>query len=230
MIVIAGLRMVFAHGSQQIEVLKGIDLSVASGEFVSVLGPSGSGKSTLLYSLAGLQRPTAGEIHLAGRNATGMTDNEFTAFRQANIGIVFQSYFLFPLLTAEENVALPAILAGTSPQLASARARELLTNVGLGHRLTHRPVDLSGGEQQRVAIARALVQKPKILLADEPTGALDSRNGLQVLELIRSACQQFGVTVMMVTHDRNAATFGDRIISMQDGRIVSDQLVGEVQA
>lgn len=216
------VRKVFQQGAQQVEVLKGITLGVKAGEFVSVLGPSGSGKSTLLYVIGGLQRHTGGTIRLDGHDVTGMSDSQMTLFRRDHIGMVFQSYHLLPLLTAEENVALPALMAGKKLSAIEPKTRELLGLMGLSHRMAHKPAEMSGGEQQRVAIARALVLEPEIVLADEPTGALDSRNGEEVLKVLRSIATEMGRTVVMVTHDLSAAKVADRTVTLKDGVVVHD--------
>jgi putative ABC transport system ATP-binding protein len=231
MIALRGITKSFSQGNgkPEVPVLRGVDLAVGEGEFVSILGPSGSGKSTLLYVTSGLQRQTAGTVEIGRRDLSDMSDNELTLFRRDNIGMIFQAYHLFPLLTAEENVMFPALVAGTPTRVVRQRARELLTKVGLEHRLSHRPAELSGGEQQRVAIARSLICNPKVLLADEPTGALDSRNGQEVLTLIGNLSDEIGLTVMMVTHDKVLAAQADRVITMRDGRVEDDtRTTGEV--
>jgi len=204
-----------------VEILRGIDLTVPKGQFAAIMGPSGSGKSTLLGLLAGLDNATSGQVLLDGTDITGLTEDEMAEVRGRKIGFVFQSFQLIPTLTAEENVLLPAELAGTGPETVD-RARELLTRVGLGDRMDHYPVQLSGGEQQRVALARAFITKPPILLADEPTGNLDGRTGQQVLELLLELNKREGATLVMVTHDATLAGHADRVITLRDGLVSSD--------
>ncbi len=209
-------------GSHTVEILRGLSFEVPRGQFVAIMGASGSGKSTLLGLLAGLDSPTSGEIWLDGVNIAPMEEDQLALLRGRKIGFVFQSYQLIPTLTAEENVLLPLELAGEDAN--AGRARELLQAVGLGDRLDHYPVQLSGGEQQRVALARAFVLKPPLLLADEPTGNLDSTNGKHVLDLLVSLNRREGATLILVTHDRALAGYADRIITVSDGMIVADEL------
>jgi len=215
-----GLTKTIDTGTHRVDILRGIDLEVARGEFAAVMGPSGSGKSTLLGLLAGLDTPTAGSIFLDGEEITGLKEDALAVVRGRKIGFVFQSYHLIPTLTAEENVLLPMELAGNSSGDGTARARELLERVGLAERRDHYPVQLSGGEQQRVALARAFMVRPPILMADEPTGNLDSENGRVVLELLLSLNRQEGTTLVLVTHDETLAAHADRRILLRDGRIV----------
>jgi putative ABC transport system ATP-binding protein len=210
-------------GSRRVEILRGIDLDVGRGEYVAVMGASGSGKSTLLGLLAGLDSATSGSINLDGDELRGMSEDRLAEIRGAKIGFVFQSYQLIPTLTAEENVILPAELAGESGAGAKARAAELLEAVGLTSRREHYPVQLSGGEQQRVALARAFVRRPKLLLADEPTGNLDSASGAHVLELLLELRRDAGTTLVLVTHDAGLAARADRIITLKDGAVVGDR-------
>jgi putative ABC transport system ATP-binding protein len=210
-------------GTHRVEILKGISFDIAKGEFVAVMGASGSGKSTLLGLIAGLDTPTSGSIRIEGDEISRLGEDELAVLRGRKIGFVFQSYQLIPTLTAEENVLLPAELAGEDLAAAQQRARELLRTVGLEERLDHYPVQLSGGEQQRVALARAFVRKPPLLLADEPTGNLDSVNGKHVLELLLSLNRREGATLVLVTHDRELASHATRIITLRDGRILSDE-------
>jgi len=210
-------------GTHRVEILRGISFDVHKGEFVAVMGASGSGKSTLLGLVAGLDTPTSGSIRIEGEEISRLDEDRLAVLRGRKIGFVFQSYQLIPTLTAEENVLLPAELAGEDPAPAQQRARELLKTVGLEQRLDHYPVQLSGGEQQRVALARAFVRKPPLLLADEPTGNLDSVNGRQVLELMLSMNRSEGATLLLVTHDRELAAHASRIITLRDGRILSDE-------
>jgi putative ABC transport system ATP-binding protein len=210
-------------GTHRVEILRGISFDVHKGEFVAVMGASGSGKSTLLGLVAGLDTPTSGSIRIEGEEISRLDEDRLAVLRGRKIGFVFQSYQLIPTLTAEENVLLPAELAGEDLAPAQQRARELLKTVGLEQRLDHYPVQLSGGEQQRVALARAFVRKPPLLLADEPTGNLDSVNGRQVLELMLSMNRSEGATLLLVTHDRELAAHASRIITLRDGRILSDE-------
>jgi putative ABC transport system ATP-binding protein len=207
-----------------VEILRGIDIAIPRGQFAAIMGPSGSGKSTLLGLLAGLDNATEGRILLDGVDITGLSEDRMAEVRGRKIGFVFQSFQLIPTLTAEENVLLPAELAGEG-RGTEKRARELLTRVGLADRLDHYPVQLSGGEQQRVALARAFITKPPILLADEPTGNLDGKTGRQVLELLLELNRDEGATLVLVTHDAALASHANRIITLQDGLVVSDEAV-----
>ena len=211
-------------GSHRVEILRGIDLSIPAGQFVAIMGASGSGKSTLLGLLAGLDSATSGSIILDGADITTLREDDLALVRGRKIGFVFQSYQLIPTLTAEENVLLPYELSGGDVASGTLRARELLEAVGLADRMDHYPVQLSGGEQQRVALARAFMAKPPVLMADEPTGNLDSVNGAHVLELLLSLNQREGTTLVLVTHDQALATRADRIITLRDGQVVADEL------
>lgn len=203
-----------------VQALRSIDLQFASGEFVTIMGPSGSGKSTLLNLVAALDTPTTGTIRFEGRDISALADDELTLLRRRKIGIVFQFFNLLPTLNALDNVLLPVRLERRATDADRARARELLCEVGLRDRLEHRSAQLSGGEMQRVAIARALVMRPRLLLADEPTGNLDSVIGQGILHLLREICDRSGTTVIMVTHDRNAAAIGDRLVQLRDGQVI----------
>src|SRR5271166_286246 len=213
---VEGLAKVFGSPSAPVEALRGISLADQSGQRVALLGKSGSGKSTLLNLIGGLDRPTSGSIRVAGKELSRMTANELAEYRLATVGMIFQAYNLIPTRTAIENVELPMILAGRSPPDRRAAARQALEAVGLGRRILHRPVELSGGEHQRVAIARALVNRPEILLADEPTGNLDSATSGEIMALLLDEIKRAGTTLIMVTHDeelaRNAA---DRIVFLK---------------
>src|SRR5271167_4979035 len=211
-------------GTHRVEILRGIDFEVPKGQFVAIMGASGSGKSTLLGLLAGLDSPTSGTIVLDGTDITGLSEDKLALVRGRKIGFVFQSYQLIPTLTAEENVLLPHELAGGDVRDGLTRARKLLESVGLADRLDHYPVQLSGGEQQRVALARAFVLEPPIVLADEPTGNLDSVNGQHVLELLTSRNRDAGTTLVLVTHDKQLAAMADRMIVLRDGMVVADEL------
>ena len=223
---VRGLSKTIDSGSHRVEILKGIDLTVPRGQFVAVMGPSGSGKSTLLGLLAGLDAPSSGQILLDGQEITHLGEDEMAVLRGRKIGFVFQSYQLVPTLTAEENVLLP-LDVGADGYDGAARIRELLESVGLSDRLDHYPVQLSGGEQQRVAIARAFVCRPPLILADEPTGNLDSANGRHVLEMLLDLNRRERTTLLLVTHNRELAALADRLISLHDGRIVLDELLGK---
>ncbi|MGE5647695.1 MAG: ABC transporter ATP-binding protein [Acidobacteriota bacterium] len=213
-------------GSHRVEILRGIDMEIARGEYVAIMGASGSGKSTLLGLLAGLDSPTSGSILLDGVEISRLSEDRLADLRGRKIGFVFQSYQLIPTLTAEENVLLPAELAGENGRASIERARSLLKTVGLADRAGHYPVQLSGGEQQRVALARAFMRRPPLLLADEPTGNLDSESGRLVLELLLELNRREGATLVLVTHDAELAAHAGRIVTMKDGRIVA----GEVRA
>ena len=212
----------YRQGEAEVKALAGVTLDVAAGEFVAIVGPSGSGKSTLLHLMGGLDVPTSGDVLIDGASIARMSDDEVTIFRRRAIGFVFQFFNLLPTLSAEENVALPLLLDGKRSREIGPRVASALEAVGLAHRRTHRPDELSGGEMQRVAIARALVIEPKLILADEPTGNLDSTTGEQILDLICRANRERGATVVMVTHDAKAAAHGTRLVTMRDGRIVGD--------
>src|SRR5678809_923483 len=203
-----------------VHALRGVSLSVEGGKLTAVMGPSGSGKSTLMHILAGLDRPTSGGVSIAGADITSLNDAQLTRLRRAHIGFIFQFFNLLPMLTAEENIALPLKLAGGKPD--PEWMRELTEKVGLGARLGHRPSELSGGQQQRVAVARALVSRPSVMFADEPTGNLDSTTGGEILALLRQSVDEFGQTVVMVTHDPEAASYADRLVVLRDGRLVHD--------
>jgi putative ABC transport system ATP-binding protein len=222
MLSVRGVTKSYRQGDAEVKALAGVTLDIGAGEFVSVVGPSGSGKSTLLHLLGGLDAPTSGDVLIDGTPISRMTDDEVTIFRRRSIGFVFQFFNLMPTLSAEENVALPLLLDGKRRRDVEARAAAALETVGLAHRRRHRPDELSGGEMQRVAIARALVIEPKVILADEPTGNLDSATGEQILDLIRSANRERRATVVMVTHDAKAAAYGSRIVAMRDGRVERD--------
>ena len=217
-----GLARAFEVGETRIEALRGIDLEVAAGEFVALVGPSGSGKSTFLNLVGGLDRATAGELWVDGVELSAGKEKALTEHRRTRVGLVFQSFNLLPRLTALENVALPLMFVGVPEGERLARAESLLRQVGLGERLAHRPTQLSGGEQQRVAIARALVARPAVILADEPTGNVDSVTGGEIMALLRRLNREQGVTLVLVTHDAEAAGFADRIVQLRDGRIVAE--------
>ncbi|HOL73534.1 MAG TPA: ABC transporter ATP-binding protein [Bryobacteraceae bacterium] len=218
----SGLKKSVQTGTHRVDILRGIDLEVPRGQFLAIMGPSGSGKSTLLGLLAGLDTPTEGRIWIDGEEITGLDEDAVALVRGRKVGFVFQSYQLIPTLTAEENVLLPLELAGDAAN-GAARARELLAAVGLLDRRDHYPVQLSGGEQQRVALARAFVARPPVLLADEPTGNLDSVNGRLVLEKLIALNREEGATLVLVTHNLELAEHADRRITLCDGQIVADE-------
>ncbi|MFZ1399753.1 MAG: ATP-binding cassette domain-containing protein, partial [Candidatus Promineifilaceae bacterium] len=212
----------FERGGMDVQALRGVDLSIEPGEFVALVGPSGSGKSTLLNLLGGLDRPSTGELWLDGTALHTATEADRTLHRRQRIGFIFQSFNLLPRLTAVENVAIPLMLSGVSLAEREARAKALLEKVGLGHRLTHYPTELSGGEQQRTAVARALIHNPSLILADEPTGNLDSKTGEEVMALLKELNREQGITLIVVTHDEEVAAYADRIVKLRDGHIVEE--------
>jgi putative ABC transport system ATP-binding protein len=214
------LRRVYCEGETAVHALRGVSVAFPAGQFAAIMGPSGSGKSTLMHLLAGLDRPTAGSVVVDGKELANLDDKGLTRLRRDRLGFVFQAFNLVPVLTAEENILLPLTLAGRKPD--RAWVNQLVDAVGLGDRLTHRPAELSGGQQQRVAVARALIHRPAVVFADEPTGNLDSRSSDEVLALLRQAADEFGQTVVMVTHDAHAASVADRIVVLSDGRVVHD--------
>src|SRR6059058_4139625 len=210
----------YGEGEAAVDALVGVTLSVQPGELVAVMGPSGSGKSTLMHLLAALDKPTSGDVEIAGQAIASMSDRDVTLLRRQHIGFVFQFFNLLPMLSAEENVKLPLTIAGEKPE--PAFFEELLNRTGLADRRTHRPSELSGGQQQRVAIGRALVSRPTIVFADEPTGNLDSKTSEEILGLMRHSVDAYGQTTVMVTHDPRAAAIADRILFLADGLIVRD--------
>jgi putative ABC transport system ATP-binding protein len=216
----------YGEGDTAVDALRGVSLEVQKAKLTAVMGPSGSGKSTLMHILAGLDKPTTGSVRVDGTEITTLKDSDLTKLRRNHIGFVFQFFNLLPMLTAEENITLPLSIAGEKAD--PDYFRELIDDVGLGDRLTHRPSELSGGQQQRVAIARALVSRPTVLFADEPTGNLDSATGHEILELMRESVDTYGQTTVMVTHEARAAAIADRILFLADGLIVRD-LAGATQ-
>ena len=214
------VRKTYTLGKHRVEVLKGVDLRVRRGEAVVITGPSGAGKSTLLHLLGGLDVPSSGDVTLDGASLFALSGTKRTRLRNEQLGFVFQSYNLLPELDALENVCVPALVAGRHGDDVLERGRELLRAVGLGERLEHRPTELSGGEQQRVAIARALMNRPSLVLADEPTGNLDSKTGESILDLLWRLRAESGTTLVMVTHDEHVATRGERVLEIADGRIL----------
>lgn len=226
-----GITRIYSSGSHAVEALRGIDLVIKEGEFTSIMGASGSGKSTLMNILGCLDQPTAGSYHLNREDVSAFKRNRLTTIRNRIIGFIFQNFHLLPRTTALENVELPLLYSEDNLSWSEIhnRAREALEKVGLGDRVDHNPNELSGGQQQRVAIARALVSEPNILLADEPTGNLDSRTSLEIIDLIQNLNKD-GLTIIMVTHEQDIARFSERIITLRDGLIQSDKRINSVQA
>ena len=216
------LTKIYGSGATGVTALDHINMTIKPGEFVAIMGPSGCGKSTLLHLLGGLDKPTEGKVLLEGMPIDEMSDDKLTKLRRRKMGFVFQFYNLIPVLTAVENAALPVTLDGVKPADAKAKATEWLTRFGLADRLTNRPDQLSGGQQQRVAIARALVAEPTLILADEPTGNLDTNSGNEIAGLLRKVSQEYGRTVVMVTHDPRIAAYADRIIFLKDGKMIDE--------
>jgi len=216
------LRKHYRLGEHQVDALAGVDFVIEKGDFVAIMGPSGSGKSTLLHLLGGLDQPSEGEVILAGQKLSILNDNQATLIRRHNVGFVFQFFNLLPTLTAEENIALPIVIDGKNPRDYDDRLTDLLNLVGLSDRRDHKPDQLSGGEQQRVALARALLTEPAILLADEPTGNLDSKTGNAIMELLRRSCDELNQATIVVTHDARAAAFADRVVFLKDGHLIQN--------
>jgi putative ABC transport system ATP-binding protein len=216
------VHKVFDTGENRVEALRGVNLRVARGEFVAVMGPSGSGKSTLLHVIGGLDTATSGLVRLSGEDLSKLKDDDLTVLRRRHIGFVFQAFNLIEVLTAQENVALPLLIDGIGETEASRRAADALALVGLSQRRSHLPRQLSGGEQQRVAIARALVSKPLLLLADEPTGNLDSASSDQIMAVLRNLVDEQGHTILMVTHDARHAAMASRVLRLRDGQVVEE--------
>jgi len=214
----SNLHKQYELGEYKIDALSGVDFRVDEGEFVAIMGPSGSGKSTLLHLLGGLDNPTEGDVILAGQLFSKLPDHQITLARRRNIGFVFQFFNLLPTLSAEENILLPILIDGKSPQEYQERVDRLLGLIGLENRRDHKPDQLSGGEQQRIAVARALVTEPAILLADEPTGNLDTKTGKVIMSLLRRSCDELGQTIVVVSHDPRAAAYADRVVFLRDGK------------
>lgn len=223
-----GLYKHFQLGDQLVRALDGVDINIPQGQFVVIMGASGSGKSTLLYALTGLDIPSAGQVYVAGRRLDQMGQQQLAHLRGQLIGFVFQSFYLVPTMTALENVMLPGLFAQHLREVRYRRAVRLLHAMQLGDRMHHRPQQLSGGQQQRVAIARALYNDPPIIVADEPTGALDSKTGTSIMRMLRQLATKRGKTVLIVTHDPTVTQYADRIIRLQDGHVVEDALNSEV--
>ncbi|MGI9051333.1 MAG: ABC transporter ATP-binding protein [Ilumatobacteraceae bacterium] len=213
---------IYGRGDSEVRALDGITVSFASGELTAIMGPSGSGKSTLMHCLAGLDTLTSGAVFIGDLSLARLNDKQLTELRRSKIGFVFQAYNLVPTLTAEENIVLPLMLGGETGD--AEWIDEVVATVGLGDRLGHRPSELSGGQQQRVAVARAMASQPDIIFADEPTGNLDSHTSAEILDFLRRAVRQYGQTIVMVTHDPNAASYADRVVFLGDGRIVDEMV------
>ena len=224
----SGLRRRYGDGAAAVDALAGVDVAIRRGELTAIMGASGSGKSTLMHLMAGLDTPTSGTVTLDGVRLDELDDRRLTELRRDKVGFVFQAFNLLAVLTAEENLVLPMTIAGRKPD--ADWLESLVQSVGLGDRRTHRPSELSGGQQQRVAVARALVSKPAVVFADEPTGNLDSVASTEVLELLRRAVDDYGQTVVMVTHDAGAASYADRLLVLADGRIAHDGPAGSAEA
>jgi putative ABC transport system ATP-binding protein len=213
---------VYGSGEAEVVALRGVNVELAKGRFTAIMGPSGSGKSTLMHCLAGLDTVTRGEVYVGDTKLTGMSDRQLTELRRTKVGFIFQQFNLLPTLTAEENILLPLSIAGRKPDRQWFDT--VIDTVGLRDRLSHKPTQLSGGQQQRVACARALVSRPEVVFADEPTGNLDSRSGAEVLGFLRNSVREFGQTIVMVTHDPNAASYADRVVFLADGAVVDELL------
>jgi putative ABC transport system ATP-binding protein len=222
------VRKRYGEGEAAVDALAGVTVAFPAGRFAAIMGPSGSGKSTLMHILAGLDRASSGEVAVAGEQLSGLNDRELTRLRRERVGFIFQTFNLLPVLNAEENILLPLTLAGRDPD--RAWFEQLVATVGLTDRLAHRPSELSGGQQQRVAVARALVHRPAVVFADEPTGNLDSVASAEVLGLLRRAADEFGQTIVMVTHDAGAASYADRLVILADGQIVRDEDAGDTDS
>jgi putative ABC transport system ATP-binding protein len=218
------VRRRYGEGAAAVDALAGVSVDFERGRYSAIMGPSGSGKSTLMHILAGLDRPTGGSVVLDGVDITGLDDGDLTRLRRDKLGFIFQFFNLLPVLTAEENIVLPLSIAGEKPD--PDWLRRLVDTVGLSDRLTHRPAELSGGQQQRVAVARALISKPTVVFADEPTGNLDSKSSEEVLRMLRQSVDELGQTVVMVTHDPEAAAYADHLIVLRDGLVVHDAEAG----
>jgi putative ABC transport system ATP-binding protein len=221
---------IFKMGDSIVKACKGLNVRIERGEFVCLMGPSGSGKSTLLHMLGGLDRPTKGEVFIEGTRLSHLSESQLSLLRHTTVGFIFQSFNLIQLLTALENVELPLAFEDTHRKEVRERATSLLERMGLSHRLDHQPTRLSGGEQQRVSIARSLIGRPRLLLADEPTANLDKKTGLEIVALLRNLNEEYGVTLVVATHDPEVATYAQRVIRMEDGLVISDGAPGAALA
>jgi putative ABC transport system ATP-binding protein len=222
------LWKIYKMGDSIVKACRGLNVRIEQGEFVCLMGPSGSGKSTLLHLMGGLDRPTKGDIYIEGTRLSELSESQLSLLRHQTVGFIFQSFNLIQLLTAVENVELPLVFEDTDQHEVRRHAVELLTRVGLAHRLDHQPTRLSGGEQQRVSIARSLVGRPRLLLADEPTANLDKKTGLEIVALLRNLNEEFGVTLVVATHDPEVASFAQRVIRMEDGVVIADDRPSDV--
>ena len=220
-----GLKKIYRVGNEKVAALAGIDLEIEEGEVCCIVGQSGSGKSTLLNMLAGLEKPSKGTIVIAGKKVSAMDEERLALFRQENLGFIFQSYNLLPQLTAVENAALPLMFSGMDKALRDKRAYKELENMGLASRAKHKPSEMSGGQQQRVGIARAFVARPKVIFADEPTGNLDTQTTDQVMKAMLGRIKKFGITMVMVTHEPTLAACGNRIVTLSDGKVISNEII-----
>jgi len=218
----------YGEGNSRVDALKGINLSIQQGEFVSIVGVSGSGKSTLLHILGGLDRPTSGQVFIGENSIYGYSDDELSIFRRRKVGFIFQFFNLIPVLNVQENIALPTIL--DNEQVDTTYLDEIIETLGLQERKTHLPSELSGGQQQRVSIGRALINRPHLILADEPTGNLDTKNTKEVMDLLRLTAKKYNQTIVLITHDLSIASASDRVITIEDGSIISDQQLAANQA
>lgn len=220
---VQNLSKVYGSGDTAVTALDDVSFSVEAGQFVSIVGSSGSGKSTLLHLVGGVDAPTSGKVQIEGSDIYNLGENALAIFRRRNIGLIYQFYNLIPVLNVEENITLPLLLDGRSPD--KAQLKDIIATLGLENRLRHLPNQLSGGQQQRVSIGRALIARPAILLADEPTGNLDSKNGAEIMELLRLSNKKYNQTVLLITHDESLALQADRILAIEDGRIVKDEVI-----
>ena len=220
---VENLRKTYGSGEAQVHALDGVSFSVNKGEFVAIIGPSGSGKSTLLHILGGVDKPTSGKVYMDGKDVYAQNDEQLAIFRRRQVGLIYQFYNLIPVLNVTENITLPVLMDGQ--KVNKERLEELLTTLSLKGRENHLPNQLSGGQQQRVSIGRALMNAPAVMLADEPTGNLDSRNSREIIELLKHSNQKYGQTLIVITHDENIALQADRIIAIEDGRIVRDEVI-----
>lgn len=220
---VENLSKIYGKGETSVKAIDNISFSVEEGEFVAIIGPSGSGKSTMLHILGGVDRPTSGKVYIKGEDIYSLDNNDLAIFRRRNVGLIYQFYNLIPILNVEENISLPVLLDGK--KVDEKRLKEIIKNLGLEERIKHLPNELSGGQQQRVSIGRSLMNDPAIILADEPTGNLDSKNSKEILELLKASNRTYHQTLIMITHDANIAKEADRVIRIEDGKIFSDEKI-----